>query len=331
MKPESRQLNEKRARRQSGWSLVELMISLTIGLILLAGITTLIVKQNQTRTELEKDSQQIENGRYAIQLLHDDIEHAAFYGEYALPTTTTFDATVNPCVVGTAGWVSATPAVPVGLQGYAGAATDPTPTTCLDNYKANTDVLVIRRTTSDAPIAVAAATAGTAYLQVSRCDTDTSPFIIGTGGFVLKQKDCTTLATLRKYIVRIYYISSCNECGTDTIPTLKMVELTNGTSALRPLVEGIEDMQFDYGIDATGDGSSDSYTTAPAAADWQNVMSVRVNILARNKETSPGYTDNKSYGLSGVSGVPAVSPGGNYRRHVYNEVVRMVNSSGRRE
>ena len=318
--------------RQAGLSLVELMISLTIGLILLAGITTLIARQSSTRSELEKSSRQIENGRYAMQILQDDIEHAGFYGEYSPPATATYAVPADPCdtTVANLGWNSATPAVPVAVHGYSGAAATPT---CVANRLAGTAILVVRRTATS-EVDASAAVAGTAYLQASRCNTDAVSFVFWTGGFVLKEKDCVSLADLYKYIVRIYYVSSCSvvtglgACA-DTIPTLKMVEFVDGAQTTIPLVEGIENMQFDYGIAASAtSGSAASYTAAPAAADWANVMTVRVNLLARNNDPTTGYIDTKTYTLGGAS---AVTPGGAYKRHVYSELVRVINPSGRRE
>ena len=340
--------------RQSGLSLVELMISLAIGLVLLLGISTLIVQQNTTRNEMEKSSRQIESGRYAIQLLHDDIALAGFFGEYS-PAPPFAMTLPDPCLTtGNLGWDSAklTRSVPVPIIGYAGAGADPTPSACLDNYKPNTAVLVLRRA-STASIPVASAVAATTFLQVTRCssEADATPFVLGTGGFKLHLDNCVsappgTLASLRPYIVRIYYISSCSVCGTDTIPTLKMVEFVGGARTLVPLVEGIENMQFEYGIDtlggravdaatnvcvpaAGGDGSADTYTATPAAGNWQNVMTVRVNLLARNNDITPGYTDDKSYSLGEAAS--SVSPGGSYKRHVYSQLIRATNPSGRRE
>ena len=335
MKPGLRPYNTAFPIRQAGLSLVELMISLTIGLVLLAGITSLIVKQSSTRDELDKSSRQIENGRYAIQLLRDDIEHAGFYGEYSPPATTVYNEAVDPCVADNAGWVPATPEVPVGIFGYAGAAADPS---CVTNRKAGTAILVIRRTSTDST-AAASAIAGTTYLQVSRCNQDALPFVMATSGFTLKQKNCLTPAMLRKYIVRIYYVSTCNVCsgaGVDTVPTLKMVEFVDGNPLTTlPLAEGIEDMQFDYGVDApiaTGDGAPDSYTRTPVAGQWKDVMAVRVNVLARNNDPTVGYVDAKSYRLSGISAVAAVPAfGDNYKRHAFNQLVRVINPSGRRE
>lgn len=347
------------AGRQRGLSLVELMISLTIGLVLLTGITSLIVQQSATRNELEKSSRQIENGRYATQILRDDIEHAGFYGEYSPPAAaiyTTPDpcdftdntANINIAGAGNLGWINnsfTTPTLPVTIFGYDGPALT-LPLTCatlVTNYQPNTDILVVRRTATTPPIAAAGAVAGTTYLQVSRCSTDTRPFMLGTNNFDLFQRDCLplpgpgTAATLRNYVVHIYYISSCSVCGTDTIPTLKMVEFINGAQTVYPLVEGIENMQFDYGVDATLDGSPDNYITAPAAADWPNVMAVRVNLLARNNDPTTGYTDIKTYCLSGntalcVAGNTSFvsAPNDGFKRHVYSQLVRAINPSGRR-
>ncbi|MDH4284690.1 MAG: PilW family protein [Gallionellaceae bacterium] len=302
------------------------MISLTIGLILLAGITTLIVRQSTTRAELDKSSRQIENGRYAIQILSDDIEHAGLYGEYSPLNTITFNVPSDPCdtTIANLGWNSATPAIPVPVYGYTG--TDATPS-CITNRKSGTAILVVRRTDTST---AATPDGASAYLQVSRCNTDISPFALGTSGFTLRQKDCVASAPLRKYIVRIYYISSCSNCGTgaDSIPTLKMVEFASGAQTTIPLVEGIENMQFDYGVDTTNDGSPDSYTTSPTSAQWDDVMAIRVSLLARNTEPTGGYADTKSYTLGSVA---IAAANDSYKRHVYSQLTRVVNASGRRE
>jgi len=339
--------------RQTGLSLVELMISLTIGLVLLLGISTLIVQQNQARSEMDKSSRQIENGRYAMQLLHDDIQLAGFYDGYspasgvAINTPDsclTTDNTANLATTGNMGWINNATAtyVPVPIYGYAAAATDPTPSSCLNNYLPNTPVLVLRRASTSDPIPAASAVAAnaiavasgvepTTYLQVSKCDTVAKPFVLGTSGYTLLEKDCTTTAKVRPYIVRTYYISRCSgtTCTATAadIPTLKVEEFVNGARTTVPLVDGIENIQFEYGIDTNGDGGPDSFASAPLSTNWRNVMAVRLHILARNNETTAGYVDTKTYDLAGSS----VSPGGAYKRHVYTQLVRANNPSGRRE
>ena len=366
MKPISTLYSSPNSKRQTGLSLVELMISLTIGLILLMGVTTLIVQQNNTRDELDKSSRQIENGRFAMQILHDDLQHAGFYGQYfILPST---PATLpNPCLVDIA---SLTAAMPLPIQGYDSPVSVPAPlSNCLAdaNHVAGTDILVIRRAnTSTASIANAAAgVGGQVYLQ-----TNTASAVIGVGAgatitsFPLTYDAAQTIrAPLRSYFVRIYFISPCSTMANGTtcaasddngnpIPTLKRLELSasggNTNLALTPLVEGIENMQMDFGLDNDGDGYPDINSTTPiATTDWSNVMAVRVNLLSRNTEPSVGYSDGKTYtlGLAGSVGPFNVAPyalssacGGtaaypqrcNYKRHMYSELISLVNPSGRR-
>ncbi len=311
--------------RQTGLSLVELMISLTIGLFLLLGITTLIVQQSSTRGEMEKSSRQIENGRYAMQILHDDIQHAGLYGEYSPPNIGTIYTTPDECVADGTGWdgtAIGAPRVPMAIFGYTGAGATPA---CVANHQAGTAILVVRRTAST-PVPIV----GAIDIQTSRCNQDGDiPFQVA--GYTLRLDTCIAPAPRYPYLVNIYYISRCSMPGADgacdatddNIPTLMRVQ--NGVAT--PLVEGIENMQFDYGVDTpNGDGSPDGYTTAP---DWANVMAVRVNLLARNNDRTTGHTDNKTYSL-GIAGM--VGPFNDaYKRHAYSELVRAINPSGRRE
>jgi len=356
---------------QRGLSLVELMISLTIGLILMAGITTLIVKQSGTRDELEKSSRQIENGRYATQLLRDDVQHAGFFGPYQPQSGV--PATADPCELTLTGLQNAMTVPIQGVDVVPGSALTGTQVlsanTCGSyiasaNYKAGTDILVVRRAnTSVTPMATATANAGgLVYLQATP-----SSFVLGKGGdtsvFTLTSGNAAApvTAALRSYIVNIYYISPCSVMANGAtctasddngspMPTLKRLELGAATStttwSVTPLVEGIENMQIDYGVDSDSDGYPNTYTTSPATTtDWSNVMAVRVNILARNSTASMGYTDTKTYCLSGsppftssgtstscnTGGTMLLGPMNDaYKRHLFSEVIRAVNPSGRR-
>lgn len=343
---------------QAGTSIVELMIGITLGLALVAGITSLIAQQSGARSELDKSTRQIENGRYGTQLLIDDIQLAGYYGEYTMsetPAPTLPVAMPDPCVIDATSLLAA---MPLPIQGYDSPATMPSSMgTCLNNanHLAGTDMLVVRRTDTTS-IAAAAAVAPQMYFQYGLMPSSTNYDRILTSGadpsvFTLTQRSPFPLAVLRKYLVHIYFISPCNvpagggaTCGSsgddggNPIPTLKRLELSvSGTGAGASaaftsvaLAEGIENMQFDYGIDTDGDGAPDSYTTAPAdTGAWQNVMAIRINLLARNNEKSAGYATDKRYNLGGAGTVgPFVD---NYKRHVFSTMARVVNPSARRE
>jgi type IV pilus assembly protein PilW len=144
----------------------------------------------------------------------------------------------------------------------------------------------------------------------------------------------------------LYYIAKCsigtNANGTcknsdPALPSLKRAEpSSDGTFTYTPLVEGIEDMQIEYGRDTTGggDGAADVYTASPASvAQWSQVVSLRLHLLARNTEPSAGYTDTKTYrlGVKADNSANDVTPGGAFRRHAYTEVIRVQNVSQRIE
>jgi type IV pilus assembly protein PilW len=352
-----------------GFTLVELMVALTIGMFLMIGLISLIVSTTSSRTELDKSTRQIENGRYALQLLSQDIQLAGFTGE--LSTTWYAQQTPVACISTTSTAAdlqyspSATPGsstIPMPL--YALSAVPTGCNTTITNWLSGTAMLVVSRVdTATTPIA--SATSAEYYLQVSACGNDALPFALSTGAstapFNLMLKDCSTsnLALLRKVIHRVYYISSCNVCTpttkADTTPTLKVAEFVGGVMQVTPLVEGIENLQFDYGIDMDGNGSPDCYVSDPGntaanpaqidpsvcpqpstaydwtngTANWSNVMTVRVHVLARSTETSPSWTDPRTYDMGLAAS--AITPADHYKRHAYSTIVRLYNGSGQRE
>lgn len=334
---------------QRGLSLIELMISITIGLLILSAMATLFSNQSKTRSELDKSNRMIDNGRYALEVLSENLRLAGYYGTLNPGSVALPGAVPDPC---STVMDNIAAAIPLHVQGYdaAGASVDvATPPSCLSTAtpKTGSDILVIRRVDTSTAIAQAAAVAAastTPYLQASQCPNDSlaTPYRVDNipANFTLRQRNCTTISTtpyaeLRRMMVHVYFIDSNNQAG-DGIPTLKRMELSDtGTMAaadIKPLVEGIEFMQVDYGIDATADGVADSYSTCSACTvtDWSNVVSVKIYVVARNIETSAGYSDTKTYSL-GLDGTYTPAAGDRYKRHAYAQVVRLVNPASRRE
>jgi type IV pilus assembly protein PilW len=341
--------------RQAGLSLIELMVAITISLFLLVGLVSVFATSNQTYMDLGRASQQIENGRFATQMLVDDISHAGFYGRYS-QTPVLPGALPNPCISAAASLTTSDLALP--LQGYTTHPGVPL-TTCLPaaNYLTGS-ILVVRRVDSAmTPAAGDAATipngtltAGNIYLQ-SNADSTALPIIkaaLGAGDealFTVKNKDFTSFSPVRRYYVHIYFIAPCSvpagggsvctgaaDDNGSPIPTLKRIELTaNNAMSVVPLVEGIENLKIDYGIDSDKDGVPDTtYIAAPALAQWPDVVAVRISVLSRQIEPTNGYVDPKTYDM-GVAIPGGYAPGGGYKLHVYNAVIRIVNPASRRE
>ena len=356
--------------RQRGFSLVEFMIAMTIGLFLIAGLVYLIAETSRSRAEMERSSRQIENGRYALDRIAEDLRHAGFYSEFfALPMTgeTGFPATAAaavPCGTTLANLVAG---LPLGVQAYDGGAWSSLPAeiqSCvLDaDYRPNTDILVVRRaSTSTIAKTDPAIVSNQTYIQSSPDEwPDGVKLDLGSNvaTFSLTRRPSGNATPLRRFMVRIYFVSKCNvpasgttcngvtDDGGTPIPTLKMLELGPGPAFQKlAIAEGIEHLQFDYGIDdpefctgvtpaPPGDGVADCVvmcdaTTPCTTKAWSNLVSVQVNLVARNTETSPSYADDKTYSLGGAGYTTAT--GDRYRRHAYSTFVRVKNISMRRE
>lgn len=345
--------------RQAGFTLVELMIACAIGLLVLAGMTTMFVSSNHAQAEIEKSNRQIENGRYGIQLLGEDLRNAGFYGQFD-PTVMAMPAAVpDPCSTDLA---EIRAALPLAVQGYDNVAGGTLG--CVTDVRVGTDIVVVRHASTCTIDAASCEvnSAGAPYFQASLCNNLTE---LGSGSvadyfavdaltanLTRHLRDCSqvagsgTLAPLRYLLVHIYYVANNDRSG-DGVPTLKRAELSNNAGALSlvtvPLVAGVENMQLEYGLDSDNDGAADDYTAAPAGyggcglaacqvTNWGSVVSARLHLLTRNTQATAGYADDKSYvlGQNADGSENAVAGSGNYKRHVFQSTVLLPNPAGRR-
>jgi type IV pilus assembly protein PilW len=356
------------------------MIALAVGLLVVGGLMTIFVQSSRSNREMARLVQQMENGRFALQLLREDLWLAGYWGEYnpypATPTamprictdfsTWTTDDQYNflrvPVIGADSPVIGSNTSVLNGCGRVIGDSTDTTV-----KRKAGTDVLMVRHAS---PCIADNSTDNNCenlsnnklYLQVSLCKDDTptkyvlapDPNVSDQTPFILRTKDSsgkncittgyvTTYAARRKVLSNIYYIRDDN--------TLMRSELDYDSSSGQvrqqppdPLVEGIEHLEIRYGVDTNDDGSADTYVADPASLvtdgtfannwlAWSNVMAIKLYLLARTLEASPGYDDSKVYQL-GPTRLPAGSATGfhdAYKRHAYSAYVRLTNPAGRRD
>ena len=346
-------LHARRAA-QRGMTLVELMVGLVIGMLLVAGLALMFGNASRTNSEMDKSVRQIENGRYAVDLLTQEIGLAGFYGSVPL---TTASVITSPCLTSAAlagelqtMQAASTPTVPHPLRGY--IPTDAASLSCLANHKSGTPALVVRRLDAT-PTAIASLTDGVLYVQTSHNQSDSYvsyKAAVGSGSnstnFNLKNI-AGNANPARRFVSRIYYIATCNDCtgSGDGIPTLKMTELTGGSFTTYALAEGIDQVAFDFGSDTSGDavpdewyglnGSSTATQTTYMTGRWGNVVAVRVSLVSRNTESTNGWVDSTTYSM-GLAGTTAntYTPSGAgqaFKRRGHVTTVRLQSWAGLRE
>jgi type IV pilus assembly protein PilW len=358
-------LSLRHPRRAAGFSLVELMISLALGLVVVGAMTTMFVQSSRARNTSDRANRQTESGRFALQLISTDLQQAGYYDAYDPDASAkTYQAPPaakpDPC---TTDLTLLGQSLSLPVQGYDSPAANPL--SCISDVKAGTDILVVRRASTcvagpTADTSCDAAAAGDFLFQASLCGSEVagaSYFKLDTasGNLTLHKQDCTTLANYRRLLVRIYFVANNNKAG-DGVPTLKRWELGTG---IVPLVDGIEDLQIEYGIDNSpssgsgsalvlgGDGVVDAITASPDAYNscsnlthpsctqyWQATVTADIHILARNITANPGYSDAKTYTL-GVNAAGTPNTRGpysdGYSRHVFQGLVRLSNANARRQ
>ena len=340
--------------RARGVTLVEVMVGAAAGLLLLSALAALFANNSAARGEIDRVSQQVENGRFALELLRDDVHMAGYYGGLSTESMQPSAACVPRTGVGvtdaTLGWNAASATTPLAIHGYASGDVPPDET-CFTHQKAGTDVLVLRSVETQA-VAVGTAASDSnetdTFLQISSCndplvDPPDRPFVLAAGGpgaatrFVLRDGDCTTAAPVRKLLVHAYYVGKCSVCSGsgDGIPALRVVELAGSTATNSSLVEGIETMRVEYALDRDRDGVTEAIvrcqtgTDSCTASDWQNVIGVQIYLLARSAAPSPGHLDRKVYDMGLAGTLPAY--GDAYKRRRFSAMVTAYNRAGSRE
>lgn len=338
-------------RQQRGLSILELMIGLAVGMLLIAGLAVMFGNASRSSVELDKTMRHIENGRHAMDVLGEDLAMAGFYGTVPVSAYT---AGLPPCANGAqvasdlaTKASAAPPSLPFALEGIYPAQT--TDLTCLEYRKAGTPAIVIRRL--EAAELVPAATLGdVAYVQTSHFSPDnfySYKAAIGTGKVAFDLRNIKGDPNpVRKFITRAYYIASCGNCNNagDGISTLKRVEIIGQTRVVTPIAEGVDQIGLDYGFDTSNDGVADEWYglngTAGAAQaaiaagkNWANVVAVRISLVSRNTEATPGYTDTRRYssGLDGDTPVPSNPSNDAFKRRAYVTTVKLQSIAGLRE
>lgn len=366
MTPRPHPARPHRTRPARGLTLVELMVAITVGLVIVAAMSMLFANSSRSRAETERAGIKVDNGRYALDALGRELQHAGFLAEFDPRLLSAPAAKPGACEtdINTLRGALALPVL--GYDRVSAADLGSSALNCLSDVVPGTDVVVVRRaaTCAEGSADCTALVTGAPAFQASSCSdsseiggSDVNNFYRlaawpGGGAFTLRQRDCATAVPLRRYLVRIYYVAANDRDG-DGIRSLKRIELgSGGWSAPMTLVQGVDDLQVEWGLDTDNDGIPNTYATnpdtwcagvsptpVPAGACWSLPVTAKLFVLARNVEATPGFADAKAYALGKAGEATGASSSSDYRvgpfgdafkRNVYQRLVTLENISDRR-
>jgi len=296
---------------QRGFTLVELMVGLVLGLLTLLVITQVLLFAEGKRRTLTMGSDAQVNGALALFAIQRDIQMAG-YGAVASPDALgcpvkgQYDAggapvgfTLAPVVIGVG--VDGAPDTVKVLQSQTPGFSVPMLLT--ENHPQGGTFFVVKSslgvTAGDLMIVVPplqSATSWCTLFSVTHDPGDAStaigptrvPMGTGLGGkwnqvAVVPSAGYAAgshLLNMGSLISRTYAINNLNNL------TLGELSPTDGTVQTQELYPQIVSLKAMYGKDTDADSTVDTYdtTTPGTSADWQKVLSIRVAVVARSNQ-----------------------------------------------
>lgn len=328
--------------RGAGFTLVEMLVGVTLGLLLVTAAMMFLVSNKRHFIAQQEVSRLQENQRFAVQFLTTDIQGAGYRGCAGGRDGPLFNMLNNPTdlendlATGIEGFDNLEAIPPAGL-----VALGITPSV-------GTDVLVLRGPEGDS-VGLTTENSSTEVFAELRtqaagaCADDSDEIngvcsgdylligdckkarIFQAGGITVAGSVATighpaetgsppgnatatwggtsappderfdTDSELVRYGTFIYFIADAPSGE----PAL--FRATNAEPA-EELVEGVEDMQILYGenTDADASGSPDVFVTAAGVTDWEDVVTVRIEILLRGVEDGVAE-GNPQYDFNGAT------------------------------
>jgi len=303
--PKLMKTRRKSIRFNSGYTLVELLIAMAIGLFILAGAFQ-VTHTNKKSNRLQKNLLQTQNnGRFSINNLSYAIKTAGYSGFYG-KFSTSVENLIN--LPGTDKWDISKP-----VSGHNNVASTAT-IAGITGFKPNTDVILLKGMKSNVlplisnddsstieiddnndfvagDVVIVTDVDQASMFQISNIANSSgrSALTLNTAGTTpgnstLLDNSFGTDAQISKYNPQLYYIKN----GRDGEAALFVGSLStvSGVAQLQEneLVSNISNMQVNFGIDSDDDQIINEYKDASTITDWSEVISINVALLSSSHE-----------------------------------------------
>lgn len=331
-------------KKQAGFTLIELMISVAIGFFLMAGVFTVFSNGRQAQAVIDGQTLLIDDARFAFTSISYDLRHAGLWGKtnnYKEIAGTVFDVdgTLTENLMLREG-TAAIPTIPGDCEAswyrnlsesfFVSNNVNPYLTTCIPNgsYQANTDVLVVKY----APPTAIPATSLSPNIVYILSNSFQGELFVGDDQPDWPNEIEALETSNYRLKARAYYVSTFTDVSGDGYPSLHRIELSVGPSLTdNMLIPGVEDFQLQMGLDMDNDGSVDMYVDADdARLEWDNVTTAQFWVLVRSRDgmLRPADAANgvaaETQTIS-MAGRAATTFSDGYKRVVMSTVVKLQN------
>lgn len=317
-----------------GFSLIELLVALTLATLLIVGAITMYSQSRGTYRAAEEAARLQETARYAMSFIETDLRMANFWGLNSRPDyILTGGLTVNACETN---WA-------IAFDRFVDGSDDKKDPSCIqDADYLRGDVLVVRRVANERE--TGALEKGTLYLQTSRIQ---GTLFLGTDGPDTDEEEGTAddkcyadvetclpggylppQSETHRVLAHAYFVSP-NSTGRPGVPSLRRVRLISGPAVQQEeIISGVEDLQLEFGIDTDFNATAEYYvppgTGLPVGA---RVVSVRVWLRIRSDSPDFQFLDGQTYTYAGFTYNPdSVGNANRYRRLLVSKTIQLRNT-----
>jgi prepilin-type N-terminal cleavage/methylation domain-containing protein len=260
---------------QHGFTLVEIMVSLTLTTILILGTVTLHSHAIQTARTIERRAALEERATFALALMEEDLRMAGFWGlhtDAALLTGADL-AQVHCNNNDVSSW-----AMNLRVSVSSSRNSYPLPCPAFSNAAPNSDTLTVRHAS---PSTVAPKN-NTIQLQTGH-----------TGGSIFSNgvpPSADTGTAIHNVMVRAWYIDQ--HSSEADLPALRRYELVSGgLMQNQEIMPGVEQLRVELGIDTNADGLLDGFTSS-AVMTASEVLAIKITLSLRDASSgaqAPSY------------------------------------------
>lgn len=333
-------------RRLSGFSLIELMIAVTLGMLAVAAVGSVFIYGSRNYKQDDKVSRLQDELRFAMAQLTQDLEMAGFWAQIRNPlqdidrdpsatvATDCGPTTDGGTVSADNNWVYNERRAGIATLGNATASAANTTFPCITEaeFEAGTDIVGIKRLSGTV---ITSPELKKLYLRTNGVQTviykhsNSPPAPTGT---LCPATNCTV--TVYEYRPVVWFIRKyATTSQSPAVPSLCRRYLEGGDAPkmeVECLAQGIVDMQIEFGFDDNADGVADYFAEYAAAPNPDTVLArvvaVRVHLLARSSEPDVGYVNQKTYQLASQTRGPFND---GYYRKVLSSTVLLRNQANR--
>lgn len=316
----------KPVKYQAGLSMIELMISMVIGLVIIGAVLQAFLSSNQTYRMQQAHARLQEDGRAALHFLTRDIRMADFWG--CIPDDSMITSQLDTT-----------------SAEYDAAAHDFTTTNSITGTDGASDTLTLKSAADNGIGIQPPAMPNTAAALHVTANSGLQQYQIVlvsdcvSGDIFEITKDPTTGVGLNDQAVHNggsvaqgpgnISASLSKPYGTDAkifglrSRTFSVADVDGEPTLLRDgqeLVQNVENMQFLYGVDTDNDFSANYYVPASNVTDMDDVVSIRVSLLVRSTEDNL-TTVAQTYNFNGAT----VTAADNRIRQVFTSTITVRN------